>query len=179
MLRYIFEKATLQQIKLSDEETQAVKAVGDNLLVEYITAQTTANYLFPQDRVIINFVPYRLIASNVSLTNYFEAFTQVFTDVHTQCGKQRGLISFGTSYKVPAFSCSYNINIYGNDMNSFERHVQKHLSRLKQKTVDRAAVTLFVDETFPGEMIDEVLQKYGATKAHNSPRRQLLFEMQL
>ena len=75
MLRYIFEKATLQQIKLSDEETQAVKVVGDNLLEEYITAKTTANYLFPQDRVIINFVPYKLIASNVSLMNYFEAFT--------------------------------------------------------------------------------------------------------
>ena len=75
----------------------------------------------------------------------------MFTDVHTQCGKQRGLISFGTSYKVPAFSCSYNINIYGNDINSFERHVQQHLSRLKQKTEDTAAVTLFVDATFPGD----------------------------
>ena len=167
-----------------DDETKAVTIVDDCLLTEYLTSQTTAKYLFPQDRFIINFMPYRLFASNVLLMSQLASFTEVFTDVHTESGKQKsgkhkGLLSFGSSYKIPAFSCLYIINIYGSDVSSFERHVKKHLSRLKQKTEDTAAVTLFVDETFPKEMIDELLQKYGAGKGQTSPRHQLLFEMQL
>ena len=162
-----------------DDETKVVTVVDDCLLTKYLTSQTTAKYLFPQDRVIINFMPYRLFASNVLLMSQLARFTEVFTDVHIESGKHKGLLSFGTSYKIPAFSCLYIINIYGSDISSFERHVKKHLSRLKQKTEDTAAVTLIVDETFPEEMIEELLQKYGAAKGQTSPRHQLLFEMQL
>ena len=95
----------------------------------------------------------------------------MLTDVHTQ-----SKLSFRKSFRGPAFSTRLIIAVYGNCIASFKRHVQKHLSRLKQKTEDTAAVTLFVDETFPGEMADKVLQRYGATKDHSS---QLRFEIPL
>ena len=56
----------------------------------------------------------------------------MFTDVRLESGKQKGVLSFGTSCKVPAFSCRHTIDVYGSDSDSFERHVQKHLSRLKE-----------------------------------------------
>ena len=177
MLRYTFEKSAVHQLSSFDEETQAVTVVDDSLLTEYIT--TYSAYLFPEDRVIIDFEPYRLLASNVPLINQPAGVREVFTDVHIQSGKHKGLLSFGTSIRVPAFSTRLTIDVYGNDTDSFERHVLKHLSRLKHKTEDTAAATLFVDETFPVEMVDEVLQRYGATKDHSSPRHQLLFEMPL
>ena len=177
MLRYTFEKSTIHQLSSFDEETQAVTAVDDNLLTEYITSHSA--YLFPEDRVIVDFEPYRLLASNFPFMSQPAGVTEAFTDVHTQSGKHKGLLSFSTSIRVPAFSTRLTIDVYGNDIDSFERHAQKHLSRLKQKTEDKAVVTLFVDETFPEEMVDEELHRYGATKDHSSPRHQLLFEMPL
>ena len=177
MLRYTFERSAVHQLSSFDEETKSMTVVDDNLLTEYITSHDA--YLFPEDRVIIDFEPYRLLASNVPFMSQPVGVTEAFTDVHTQSCKHKGLLSFGTLIRVPAFSTRLAVDIYGNDTNSFERHVQKHLSRLKQNTEDAAAMTLLVDETFPAEMVDEVLQRYGATTDHGSPRHQLLFEMAL
>ena len=63
MLWYTFEKSAVHQLSSFDEETQAVAAVDDNLLTKYITSHDAS--LFPEDRVIIDFEPYRLLASNV------------------------------------------------------------------------------------------------------------------
>ena len=173
MFRGVIEETVLQQIKAVDEET--VAAVSDNLLAEYIISHSA--YLFPKGRIIIDFVSYLLLASNVPFMT--KPFTEVFSNIHFDSGRHKGLLSFGTSFKVPAFASRYTIDVYGSDTGSFEKHVQKHLSRLKQKAGGTCAVLVFADESFPVEIIEEVLQKYGVIKDRNSPRRQFLFEMQL
>ena len=178
-MRYVLEKTALQQIESFDQKTKTVTVADDSLLREYITSHSAAKYLFPENRVIVDFMPYRLVTSNVPLMSQAAGFTEVFTDVRFESGKQKGLLSFGTSFKVPAFSSRYNIDVYGDDTGSFERHVQKHLSRLKQKVDGTSAVLVFVEESFPAEVVDEVLQRYGATKDNSSPRHQFLFEMQV
>ena len=78
MFRGVIEETVLQQIKAFDEET--VAAVSDNLLAEYIISHNA--YLFPKGRIIIDFVPYLLLASNVPFMT--QPFTEVFFNIHSR-----------------------------------------------------------------------------------------------
>ena len=179
MLMYIFEKISLQQSERAVDGSSTITVADDNLLREYITSKDISKNLFQEGRIIIDFSPYRLLPSNVSLMKQPAGFAEAFSDVRLESGEHKGLLTFGTICKIPAFSYRYTIDVYGSDIVSFERHVQKHLSRLKQKAVGATAVILFVDESFSLERVDEVLQGYGAARSQNCPRHQLLFERQL
>ena len=74
MLRYILAKTALQQIPSYDEEIKSVTAADDRLLTQYITSDDAAKYLFPDDRVIVDFMPYRLLASNVPFDDTTHGF---------------------------------------------------------------------------------------------------------
>lgn len=161
--------------------------VDDDLLSEYIAATETSAYLFPDDRIIVEFIPFKPVLSNVPLLRGPEGFTEVFSDVRTEESQWKGLLSFGTMYKIRAVSYKYAIDIYGSDIKSFERHVQRHMLRMHENAEGTIAIALYLDDCFPSEMVDTVLQRYDGVKTINPDpacrsgynTQQLLFEKYL
>ena len=58
-----------------------------------------------------------------------EDFVTLFSDIHSDSGQCRGLLSFGTIYAIPnnKHLCTCIIDIFGEDGRSFKAHISKHL----------------------------------------------------
>lgn len=111
-------------------------------------------------------------------------FLEVFSDMRTEADTYKGLLSFGSIYKVKAVPYKYSLDVYGTDSNSLKIHLVKHLMRMKQKATGTTVFVVTVDENFRSEIVEEILRQLGGTKAKDDPysgyyTQQFLFEKTL
>ena len=134
-LVYVTDAEKLYQLPENVLETD-IATVPDDLLATYIRSSSIKQYLFPQDRVIADYLPCKLLESNIRFMKGPEDFTTRLSDVHTDGDHCTGLLSFGTVYPCKENTILHcTLEIYGRSEASFRKHVTKHLSIVKQKAV--------------------------------------------
>lgn len=181
---YFFESDGIHLCESDEDTTKGLAAASADVLTTYIHSEALSKYLFPHGRVIVDFVPFRLIDSNVPFMTEPSKFLEVFSDVRTEADAYKGLLSFGSIYKVKAVPYKYSLDIYGTDCNSLKVHLVKHLMRMKQKATGTTAFVVTLNETFRSEIVEEILKQLGGTKAKDDPdsgyfTQQFLFEKHL
>lgn len=162
---YTFDPAKIRLYNADIENAADLTSVSDSLLSSFVSSTTVSEYLFPEKRIIVDFVPLRLMQSNIELTGP-KNFTEVYSDllIEDKSGACKGLLSFGTCYRIQALPYRYEIDLYGADMNRFRTHIVKHLLRLKERVTGITAVALFLEDSFSSETVDKLLTEFGGTK---------------
>ena len=187
MLTYLIDQTKIH-LKNSDlQSVTTITEVSEDLLKSYIQSEEAKKYLFPHNRIIVNWIPYRLMTSNVPLMALSSSTTYIYTDVNISSCTYSGLLSVGTLYPVKEPSFLYNLDIYGRNSQSLRSHLVKHLVILKEKTIGVTNVLLFADGGIPPEHIIEefkelgfiLYQWQGQKNAKQIWNVQLLFEREL
>ena len=143
----------------------AITIVSESLLTEYLTSTDVKKYLFPEDRIIVDYVPFKLLSSNISLMRGPGDVTTIFSDVRILNNQHAGLLSFGTFYPVSGqnkFLCI--IEMYGTDESSLKKHAAGHLKRIAQKADDITSIVMSVDRKISTEIVDEVFKEFAVTR---------------
>ena len=148
------------------EETQSDELilVSDSCLTVYVTSKEVAEYLFPSGRIIVDYVPFKLLASNVKLMRAPNNFTQMFSDVRLDDGKPVGLLSIGTFYSAKNSTGLCIMELYGTDVSSLKSHVAVHLKRVSQLVSSASNITLYIDKRIPSVEVDGVFSGFGLTR---------------
>ena len=148
---------------LPDMNIVDLSEVTENLLLTYFTKQHLHQYLFPKDRILVNSVPYRLMESNIPLIFSNKKFMNmcIRTDVGTRGDNYKGLLSIGTGYPVPRPSFAYNIELYGEDNDSLEKHIMYHLKSMSSLKVETISLYVCFDEKLSQQRISEIFSKYN------------------
>ena len=162
-----------QQLPRRDIETvDDVFQIPFDDLVAYFRSSDVTSYLFPSGRIMVDIVPYKLLASNIDIMKtYSSHHTVAFTDVRIENGSARGVLSFGTLFRAQKVSYVYGIEFYGTDVISVQRHIIKHMTELKQRAYGEVCFMMFVQNDFPRKLADELCLKYGMERA-NGPGSQ-------
>ena len=181
---YSFESGRLHVSEYDVDTTTGLTAVTDDVLTTYINSEALSKYLFPHERVIVDFVPFRLMDSNIPFMSESSEFLEVFSDIRTEDGAYKGLLSFGSLYKVKTVPYRYALDVYGTDSNSLKSHTDKHLMRMKRKASVTTTLVVILDKTFKQETVEETLKQLGGTQSNDDPDsgyhyQQLLFEKNL
>ena len=158
--------------------------------------------LFPQQRVIINWLPYRLLKGNVAhitensfLTASQEPADKPVTRAGGECyessanhraAKQRPeLTEDATVSHVTIgsfFPCNlglaYNVDMYGDWQNeaAVTRHLSQHLQRLQHLTSATVHLLLFTDCGVEEITLDRCLRQLGVCRRHWPHTAMHLFE---
>ena len=94
--------------------------------------------------------------------------TIAFSNLELNSSPCKGLLSFGTLYKVQRFSYQYTIDIYGSDQESVRLHVLRHLMELKHKATGSVCVLLPFQKELSPDHVDKICLKFRA-KRENTP----------
>ena len=143
--------------------TSKVDVVTDVILTEYFSTEAIKNYLFPEGRMLVNTVPYRLMRENIPLIMDKSGFTEILSDVvlGNNNNKCTGLLTVGTIYPVKRPKFAYNIEIYGDCVISLDAHIACHLERIANKAYGRVSIHVVVGDKVSRTQVDKVMLQYG------------------
>ena len=164
LLVYTSLPETLNWKRLEETQTTDLKPVSDSCLNDYITSKGVAEYLFPSGRIVVDFVPFKLFASNVPLMRAPNNFTQIFSDVRVDNGKPTGLLSIGTLYSAKDSTGICITEIYGTDISSMKRHVAAHLKRVSYQVSIASNIVVLFDTHIPRIEIDNIFSDFGVKR---------------
>ena len=111
--------------------------------------------------MLVNTVPYRLMRENIPLILDKSGFTEIYSDVVSGYNSCTGLLSIGTLYPVKRPKFAYNIEIYGDCVNSLETHISDHLKRIANKAYGKVSIHVVVGERFSRTKVDQIMLQYG------------------
>ena len=164
---YLAHQEKLQLSHSDIATTNDVLKIPFDDLVTYFRSNEVSSYLFPSNRIMVDIVPYKLMASNIDIMKGASGeHTTVFTDVRIDNGSARGVLSFGTLFKAQKVSYVYGIEFYGTDVISAQRHMARHMSDLQQKATGEICLMMFVQNDFPQKIADEICLKYGMQRVN-------------
>ncbi|XP_033730780.1 probable N-acetyltransferase 16 [Pecten maximus] len=104
----------------------SMRILNKDDLQKLLSSKADTDRLFPQGRIIVDCVPYRLLASNVD--HFFNEFCHI---LGSECKDGNSgsfeCITLAVGYIVP-FGIRYNVEIYGNfTEETFSLHMAEHL----------------------------------------------------
>ena len=151
---------------IDDTTTNTITEVSDSLLTGYISTEVTKQYLFPADRVIIDYLPCKLLNSNLRFMKGPEDFTDIYTNVKVENSCVSGLLSCGTIYPCNGYDFHYTLEIFGTDTSSLKRHIVSHLEIIKKKAVGLSTIHLglYIDKCFSQEIVEDIFSSYGVKR---------------
>ena len=144
---------------------EGLEDVTSELLKTCLQSEYRKSHLFPGKRISINSVPYKLMESNIPLIMN-DSHTTAFSNVDFESGSCKGLLSFGTLFRVQKFSYQYTVDIYGNDRDSVRRHVLRHLSELNRKASGSVCVLFPFQKELSPEHVDKIFLEFGSKRAN-------------
>ena len=133
--------------------------VSDHELTLYFKTLPFSDYLFPQNRIVVNAVPFKLLEGNISLIR--KETIVGFSDFKFESGKGLGLLSFGAIYKIQEPKYRYMLDIFGTDSSSLKAHIDHHMRVIHDKASEKTLVLVLVPEDFELSAVDEVFKDYG------------------
>ncbi|XP_046560761.1 histidine N-acetyltransferase-like isoform X2 [Haliotis rubra] len=149
-----------------------------------VSSEGIRRSLFPDGRIFLHCKPYKLEASNI---RHFMHETLVLATVNGSdlpCGNnacaddaestQNGghsnrflerivLFSIGNFYYQKT-GLHYNIELYGDDMESFPEHLSRHMSRIKSLATPSVDLVVYTHERADVRCFDDAMNKYGVTR---------------
>ena len=164
MLSFLFDA---QSVNLSDsEKTIALRLeeLRDDRLAEYIDSKEASKYLFSHERIVVNWVPYRLLPSNIPFMRGPNHTTNMFSDIHMDARSYNGILSTGTFYPVQSPSYLCNLEIYGLNFRSLREHLVRHIMVLQKHTKGVTHLLLFGHQGFPVEDVVNFFSEHGVSK---------------
>ncbi|OWF37432.1 N-acetyltransferase 16 [Mizuhopecten yessoensis] len=128
-----------------------------------LSSKTDTDSLFPQGRIIADWVPYRLLAINVD--HFFNDFCLILgSDCKDGDSVRLELMTLAVSYTVPN-GIRYTIEIYGSlTEQMFSDHMAEHLR--KCSTFDRDNINLLIHHEqgrHDPDIITKTMQQFGMT----------------
>ena len=142
-----------------------LEIVSPEVLRACLQSENTKSTLFPGGRININSLPYQLLDSNLPLVMN-DSHTTAFSHLDLKSGSCKGLLSFGTLYRVQKFSFQYNVDIYGSDRDSERLHMLRHLAELKRKATGSVCVLFPFQKELSPEDVDKIFLEFGCKRAN-------------
>ena len=164
IIMYDVEPDELKLGKCVETRAENLISVSESLLTAYMSTEGLKQYLFPYNRVIVDYIPFKLIKSNVPFMQGLHDNTVIFSDVKNDSNIFSGVLSFGTLLQTDDPSFLYSIDSYGTDSDSFKKHLIAHLNVIKKTVNKTTRVCLFVDMRVPTEPFNQILSDYGITQ---------------
>ena len=178
-LQYPVEPKRFKLQETDIRSAQRLTVVTDGLLASYIRSEVVSKYLFPQGRIVVNSVPYKAMESNIPVLREQKDASVIFSDL-CNSDPSSGMLSIGTLFHVKNPAFAYNIELYGSDTGSARSHIARHMLRLTDKVSELTGVFVFVDETFPFDVVDKVFLDYGINRTLLRPfTKRMMFEKKL
>ena len=152
-----------------------IATVSDEELATYLRSGSIKQYLFPKARVIADYIPCKLLESNIRFMKGPDDFTTRLSDVQSDGDHCAGLLSFGTVYLCKENTILHCVlEIYGTSTSSFRKHVMKHLSIVKQKAIKAGvhnAVVKFainMENGVSDKELDKIFIEFNASRRISS-----------
>lgn len=143
--------AVIPNLRMVDSTTCRILNRDD--LKKLLSSKVDTDRLFPHGRIIVDWVPYRLLASNVD--HFFNDFCHILGSGDGNSGRIE-CVSVAIGCIAPS-GIRYDLEIYGNfTEESFLAHVREHLR--KCSTFDSETINFFVHYE-PGILDADVITK--------------------
>ena len=146
------------------EHATRLQTVSDETLSGYFKSTEICHYLSPQEHMVVDWVPLKMIDSNIPFMNGPEGYTNRFSDIRVENGKCRGLLSFGTTFKIQRPPVHCNLDIFGTDTQSLKEHIIRHLTLIRPKFQGVVGMLVYVQEDFDLQKLDTVFEELGVKR---------------
>lgn len=136
--------------------------VDGELLKKIFSSEDLCKVWFPEDRIVLSWVPYQLVESNIEHITGHKA--NILADYQTMTDDKMskpGLLTLGGPYKCPT-SLLYFIAVCGTDPSTLANHVATHLRHAMQLTSGDITLHFYFETRFPISVLDEVLAMFGS-----------------
>lgn len=174
----LFDAGSLNAL---DNPTGMLKLPTDDDMKMYLSTDAVKHYLFPKNRLIVNWVPYRDIATNVPLLRAGKR-TMICSDVFIrEDGHVNGLLSFSTTSQCREHTFVCMLDIYGTDTTKLRDHVVSHIIYSRDLTRDGATTFMvFVEPTFDMDVLEKVFGDVGLKRSEwrDSENAELIYSEQ-
>jgi len=169
------------EVRVSDSATTRLEDANASVLKEVFASKQLTKYLFPMDRIVVAWVPHKVIPENIPLLfwNDNEMLTDVTVD---DTGNVKGLLTSLTSYPCSKPEYCLHLDVYGSDMTTLKWHLRQHLLRLSRSIQGSAFMYAFCEPSFDIRTnIDGILHELGMDNNLTSDLssvipKQILFE---
>ncbi|XP_033730111.1 histidine N-acetyltransferase-like [Pecten maximus] len=144
----------------------SMRILNKDDLQKLLVSKADTDRLFPQGRIIVDWVPYRLLASNVD--HFFNKFCHILGS-ESKDGNAGTFeyITLAVSYIVPN-GIRYNVEIYGNfTEETFSLHMSEHLrncSTLEYENIN--FLVHYESGSHDASMITKTMQQFGMSESN-------------
>lgn len=135
--------------------------------------------LFPDNRIVVDWVPYRVTSSNIS--PMMEQGRVFYCDGIGEVDKQSResvLFSIGTNFKPRLQNNAYSIDVYGARVKNLEKHLAVHLKTIADSSSEEINVILFTPSVISNEQLDKAFKTFGLQRSDWISSNQIIYEKQ-
>ncbi|XP_071125466.1 histidine N-acetyltransferase-like [Mytilus edulis] len=134
----------------------SAKPIDESELADILTNQQVCCHLFPEDRVIVDCVPYRLIKSNASLIKTIRT-----TVVGSKLKNETRILTFANYFNT-SIGMVCNIEVYGCIGETLTEHLYLHLREIVSKVISGKVIIrcFFRHETY-SNFITNLMNRFG------------------
>ncbi|KAL3854204.1 hypothetical protein ACJMK2_013482 [Sinanodonta woodiana] len=159
-------------------KSHPLKNMPIHVVAEYFDTEVVRKYLFPEDRIVINWIPYRLLPSNLALLECEN--TVCVSDVQVCNRMVSGLLSIATFYTIRRPRYAYTLDLYGSDVSSVRHHLLYHLKFIANELKDLACLSIVVGKQLDKQKLFDVIAECGLNKLTDSgdPNKTLHYYME-
>ena len=188
MVSFLFDAKSVSLTATEETTAPSLEELDNDRLAEYMESKEKSKYLFPHDRIIVNWVPFKLLKSNIPFMRGPNETTNMFSDVQTDhTNTYKGIVSTATFYPCPNPQNLCNLEIYGTNFQSLREHLVRHIMILQKQTKGVTHLLLFGHQGFPVEDAVKFFSEHGVSQYawcdSEHPKRmyseQILFERDL
>lgn len=129
---------------------------------EVLNTEKLSKALFPSNRLLLDFVPYRGMKENVDL--FKGRNTSFYSSIRTSSSDVTGLLTAGSSYKCTNPPESYTIDIFGTHVPDLEDHIHFHLSKAVKQIPGEFCLQIFVGKGYIAQNLCKALIKLDIPK---------------
>lgn len=138
---------------------KSVKVYDKEGLHKLLHSQNKCHYIFPENRVFVDHVPYRLMTSNIPFILSHRCI-MLGSNLDMENDPDKWLVTFGNYIVCPA-GILYNIDLYGQNMNELYGHLLVHLDRLRIMTNTDVQVEIICDQKVEEAVCNKLMKGLG------------------
>lgn len=134
----------------------SAKPIDESELGDILTNQQVCCHLFPEGRVIVDWVPYRLIKSNASLIKTIRT-----TVIGSNLKNGTRILTFANYFNTLA-GLVCNIEVYGYIGETLAEHLYLHLRELISKVISgKVIIRCFFRQETNSNLITNLMKRFG------------------
>lgn len=171
---------SISALNLQKSNASSFKMPTDEDFQLFFNDNNIKQYLFPKERIVVNWVPYRLQSENIPLLRIDGDRVCMYSDVSVDNnGSASGLLSISTSYACMQRPYVSMLDIYGMDTATLRNHIISHIMYIKQYTKgDYLEMIVFVEPAFHVGKLNQVFGDIGLNFV-DPYRMQMIYEKDL